>query len=133
MKFRFLLSCFLLLTYLFVSAQVLPSGINYQAVARDSKGQPMVNKDIDFKISLLAGDAQGKTVYEEIHRVYTGEVGMFSLIIGQGKTLRGEFGNVPWSEKQIWMEVAIDENISGKFVSLSSSKLMAVPYAFRCV
>ena len=29
------------------------------------------------------------------------------------------------------MEVAIDENISGNFVSLSSSKLMAVPYAFH--
>ncbi len=121
----------MLLSYLFVNAQVLPSGINYQAVARDSKGQPMVNKDIDFKISLLAGDAQGKTVYEETHLVHTGEIGMFGLIIGQGKALRGEFSKVPWSEKQIWMEVAIDENKSSKYVTLSASKLMAVPYAFH--
>ncbi len=121
----------MLLSHLFVNAQVLPSGINYQAVARDTKGQPLVNKDIDFKISLLAGDDKGKTVYEEIHSVHTGDVGMFGIIIGQGKALRGEFSKVPWSEKQIWMEVAIDENISGKFVSLSASKLMAVPYAFH--
>ena len=131
MKFRFFLFCSLLLTSLFVGAQVLPSGINYQAVARNSKGQPMVNKDIDFKISLVAGNAQGKTLYEEVHSVHTGEMGMFGVIVGQGKTLRGVFSEVPWSEHQIWMEVAIDENISGNFVSLSSSKLMAVPYAFH--
>ena len=131
MKKRFLITLAFIFSSLFIWAQVLPSGINYQAVARDSKGQPMVNKDIDFKISLLAGDAQGKTVYEEIHSVRTGDIGMFGLIIGQGKTLRGEFSKVPWSEQQIWMEVAIDENISGKFVSLSANKLMAVPYAFH--
>ena len=131
MKKRFLITLAFIFSSLFIWAQVLPSGINYQAVARDSNGQPMVNKDIDFKISLLAGDAQGKTVYEEIHSVHTGDIGMFGLIIGQGKTLRGEFSKVPWSEQQIWMEVAIDENISGKFVSLSANKLMAVPYAFH--
>lgn len=131
MKKRFLITLAFIFSCLFIWAQGLPSGINYQAVARDSKGQPMVNKDINFKISLLAGDAQGKTVYEETHSIHTGEIGMFGLIVGQGKALRGEFSKVPWSEQQIWMEVSIDENNTGKFVSLSASKLMAVPYAFH--
>ncbi len=128
---RFLFTLAFIFSCLFIWAQGLPSGINYQAVARDSKGQPMINKDINFKISLLAGDAQGKTVYEETHSVQTGEIGMFSIIIGQGKALRGLFSEVPWSEKQIWMEVAIDEYKKGKYMTLSASKLMAVPYAFH--
>ncbi len=131
MKKRFLFTLAFIFSCLFIWAQGLPSGINYQAVARDSKGQPMINKDINFKISLLAGDAQGKTVYEETHSIQTGEIGMFSIIVGQGKAIRGLFSEVPWSEKQIWMEVAIDENKTGKYLTLSASKLMAVPYAFH--
>jgi hypothetical protein len=88
MKKRFLITLAFIFSCLFIWAQGLPSGINYQAVARDSKGQPMVNKDINFKISLLAGDAQGKTVYEETHSIHTGEIGMFGLIVGQGSTKR---------------------------------------------
>ncbi len=112
-------------------AQGVPPGINYQAVARDAKGAPMANQSIQLKIALLAGDAQGKSVYEETHSVRTGDLGMFHIVVGQGQTLSGDFTRVPWSEYQIWMELAVDEAGNGNYLPLSASRLMAVPYAFH--
>ncbi|MBX2928053.1 MAG: hypothetical protein KF852_09480 [Saprospiraceae bacterium] len=130
MKRLFITIC-MLFTGLFAYAQGVPPGINYQAVARDAKGAPLVNHAIALKISLLAGDASGKSAYEEIHRLTTNELGLFSLVIGQGAAAKGDFTRVPWSEHQIWMEIALDETGGDLFHTVSATQLMAVPYAFH--
>jgi hypothetical protein len=131
MRTRFLFTIILFLFSIIIWSQGVPQGINYQAVARDIKGIPMANQEINLKISLLAGDAGGKTVYQETHAIQTGALGMFSLVIGKGQSLRGDFNQVPWSESEIWVEIAIDENNSGRYTPLSTSQLMAVPYALH--
>ncbi|MBX2928058.1 MAG: hypothetical protein KF852_09505 [Saprospiraceae bacterium] len=131
MKKYFFLSLAFLFIGLFAHAQGVPPGINYQAVARDGKGVPLAGREINLKISLLAGDAYGKSVYEETHRLITNELGVFSLVVGQGSVEKGNFTNVPWSEYQIWMEIALDEDGNGNYLPLSASRLMAVPYAFH--
>jgi hypothetical protein len=132
---RHLKTLFLGMSLLFVchwaAAQGVPPGINYQAVARDAKGAALVNHAISLKISLLADEASGKSVYEEIHRLRTNELGLFSLVIGQGAAAGGDFSRVPWSEHQIWMEIALDETGGDLFHSVSATQLMAVPYAFH--
>ncbi len=117
--------------YSVVSAQGIPPGINYQAVARDAKGAPLANQTIGLKITLRAGDASGKAVYEETHRLRTNELGLFNLIVGKGTTEKGDFTQVPWSEYQIWMELALDETGGDAYVPLAATQLMAVPYAFH--
>jgi hypothetical protein len=121
----------LLFAGLFAWAQGVPPGINYQAVARDAKGAALVDHAISLKISLLAGEASGKVVYEEIHSLRTNELGLFSLVIGQGAAAGGDFSRVPWSEHQIWMEIALDETGGDLFHTVSATQLMAVPYAFH--
>lgn len=95
MKIRFFITLAIIFFYCYIWAQGVPQGINYQAVARDIKGVPMANQEINLKISLLAGDAGGKTVYTETHAIQSGELGMFSLVIGKGQPLRGNFTQVP--------------------------------------
>ncbi len=131
MKKHFILAFALLLTCLFAQAQGLPQGINYQAVARDTKGALLGSKTIELKISLRADEAQGKRVYEETHRVVTNELGLFNLIVGEGQAVTGAFADVPWSEHHIWMEIALDEAGKGDYTAISASRLMAVPYAFH--
>ncbi len=107
----------------------MPSGMNYQAVARDAKGRLLSNKPIQLRVNLLSDGPAGKVVYSEIHRVTTGENGLFNLIIGQGDG--GGFNEVPWAEKNIWLELAISEGKKDGFTVLGANQLLAVPYAYH--
>ena len=112
-------------------AQNAPKGINYQAVARDADGQLLQQKTISLKMSLIAQLPAEQIYYEEIHWITTNQFGLFNLIIGDGEVLRGNFETVPWSAEDIWMETAMDTKGGGDFKVLSTSKLLAVPYALH--
>jgi len=131
MKFKHLLTALFLLLTVAIFAQNAPSGINYQAVARDGKGQVLTNKTIGLQINLYAGEVGGKAAYSEIHRIQTNDLGLFSLVIGKGEVIGGDFQQVPWSTMNVWMELAMDENGGKDFQTINASQLMAVPYAFH--
>ncbi|MFD2937673.1 hypothetical protein [Spirosoma flavum] len=119
-------------TFTCLNAQSVPSGMNYQAVARDLSGNVLANEAIDLKITLT--NRQGSaavTHYAETHLVTTNLLGLFSVVIGEGKPNTGQFKNVPWSTDEVWMEVAIRSASENTFTTISSSKLLAVPYAFH--
>jgi len=131
MNFRYLLTAILLLIAVTIFAQNAPSGINYQAVARDGKGQVLTNKTISLQITLYAGESGGKGAYSETHRIQTNELGLFSLVVGKGEVTGGDFLQVPWSTMNVWMELALDEAGGKDFKTINASQLMAVPYAFH--
>ena len=128
--FIFLFSLFLFSSTL-MAQTVLPQAMKYQAVARDAEGLVMGNKNISLKISLLSGSIEGRTLYAEIHEVTTSPLGLFDLTIGQGQVSKGQFAEIPWSSEEIWMDIAIDENGGDAFSSISTTRLLAVPYAFH--
>lgn len=108
--------------------------MKYQAVARSLSGQVMANQPVTLKISLnskVPGSA--RTHYSETHSVTTNALGLFDLTIGAGVAGMGTFKNVPWSTEDIWMEIAIQEGGKSGFSTISSSRLLAVPYAFHAM
>jgi len=115
-------------------AQVIPKGMNYQAVARNLKGELISNESIRLKIYLFGNEKGGRTDhYIEIHEVTTNELGLFNVIVGEGKKEEGEYGLIPWNQENIWMEVAVQDKERTGFATVSSSKLMAVPYAIHAI
>lgn len=59
-------------------SQALPKGMNYQAVARDQKGQVIANEDIELKIELTSlQSGHEKIYYSESHNVTTNLLGLF--------------------------------------------------------
>ena len=113
-------------------AQRVPQGMKYQAVARDLKGQVLADQSIALRINLISGGNKAALVhYSETHEVTTNQFGLFTLVVGEGKTQGGTFERVPWSSEDIWMEVGIREAGRSQFATVSSSKLLAVPYAFH--
>lgn len=112
-------------------AQTVPQGMKYQAAARDAQGNIVANKAISLKINLLASDINGAAVYSEIHNVRTNEMGLFSLVIGEGIQKTGSLADVPWASQEIWLEIGIDEKSGDNFKVISTSRLMSVPYAFH--
>jgi hypothetical protein len=111
--------------------QTVPQGMKYQAVARDLKGQVMANQFIQLKISLYSDPVKRDVAYIEIHKVYTSELGLFSLSIGEGIRFKGRFENIPWSSAEIWMEVAVQTDDETDFITISDSRMLSVPYAFH--
>ena len=79
-------------------AQLLPKGMNYQAVARDAQGKIMSDATITLRISLIGvKDADQNVHYTEIHRVTTNEFGVFNLVVGEVYFVLGNFFQVQWS------------------------------------
>lgn len=122
----FLCLSFLLSGSLFAQA---PSGINYQALARSSNGNPMANKTIGVRLSILAGSASGTSDYVEKHSVSTNQFGLFNLIIGGGTAQTGTFSSINWGGGSKFLKVEIDTNNGNNFTTLSSTQMMSVPYA----
>jgi hypothetical protein len=127
-----ILFCVLIAAFYSTStAQSVPQGMNYQAVARDLSGKILSNQPLELVITLHS-DIERQTVeYSESHHVKTNEVGLFTLVVGQGNIEKGTFEKVPWSTHDIWMEVSIKDLSSTDFVTISNSKLLTVPYAFH--
>ncbi len=121
----------LLCCFFYGVSQNSSNGMKYQAVARDLGGKVLPNQNITLKISL--NNDQTETVYSEIHTLKTNQLGLFSIVIGEGTMKVGDFDNIPWSSNDIWMTVAIKGKGSLDFETISSSKLLAVPYAFHAM
>jgi hypothetical protein len=113
-------------------AQSSPEGMNYQAVARNLKGEILANQPISLKVLLFSLNVNGKTAYyNEVHDVVTSSTGVFSLVVGRGRKESGIFGTIPWAKENVWMEVAIKSKGDADFAVISNSQLLAVPYAFH--
>ena len=61
-----------------------PQGINYQGVARDSQGHPLINWNVSLRLSILDSSATGTVVYVETNAVATNASGLFNTSIGNG-------------------------------------------------
>jgi len=120
----------LILLWLCISAQAqAPQGINYQGVARDLEGQPLSQKEISVRISILNGSADGEVEYDEIHEIRTNSFGLFSLVIGKGLPGTGSFNFIGWTSGNKWLQVELDENGGRNFKLMGSQQFMSVPYA----
>jgi len=107
-----------------------PKGINYQGVARDNEGTPYASKSIAVRISILKDAAGGEVEYSETHKLQTNQFGLFTLVIGQGTKITGDFAFISWAVGNKWLQVEIDPNGGTSFSLAGSQQLMTVPYAF---
>jgi hypothetical protein len=125
---------FLLVSWGAVQAQEsLRWGMNYQAVARNQDGEALTNRTISLQATFRLGAADGKVGYREVHRVNTGDAGLFNLVMGGGEVQGGDFSRLPWSTDQIWLEIGLDEDGGENYSSLGATQLLAVPYAYHAL
>jgi hypothetical protein len=77
---------------IFLKAQS-PQAIPYQAIARDANGNPLPNQPISLRITLIDSNINSID-YQETHSLSTNEGGVFTLNIGQGTPLLGNFSAI---------------------------------------
>jgi len=87
-----------------------PQSFNYQGVARDLSGIPIVNQTIGLRIAILQGATSGDEIYKETHSTVTSDIGLFNLKIGTGDVTNGIFNNIDWGSDSHFLQIEIDEN-----------------------
>ncbi|MBI5217420.1 MAG: hypothetical protein HY958_00625 [Bacteroidia bacterium] len=106
-----------------------PQLINYQAVARNTGGQLIVNQNISVRISILSGSPTGTAEYSETHSVATNQFGIFNIQIGGGTVVSGSFAAISWSVALHFVKVEADETGGSNYQFLGTSQLISVPYS----
>lgn len=119
------------------------NGIYYQAVAVDEVGKEIVGTDINNKplykkvigvrFTITKG-LNGAIQWEETHTTNTDRYGLFSLIIGQGKSTGNgkivKMLDIPWIDADQFLKVEIATKNDGNYKLVSNQQFMSVPYSF---
>jgi hypothetical protein len=116
---RFLFSFSVLAIAVSVFAQA-PQAFNYQAILRDSDGNPKANETVTLQISIVTDI--GTSVYLETHNTKTNELGIVNVVIGEGTGTK-ELSAVDWSNGPYFLNIKVNG------VTMGSSPLLSVPYA----
>lgn len=106
-----------------------PHLFNYQGIVRQASGNPVANKKISLRISIIDGSATGKTVYSEIQQATTNSSGLYSIAIGSGKTLSGAMKDISWGSRDKFIHVEIDTDGGDRYTSIGTAQLLSVPFA----
>jgi C1q domain-containing protein len=116
---------FVQLFSLSIFAQSPPEAINYQAVARNVAGVPMVNQSISVQYAILQGSSSGTVVYSETHAETTNQFGLFTSEIGLGSVNSGNFSTINWGSSIFYLQVTVDGDL------MPATQLLSVPYALH--
>jgi len=115
-----------------IQAQTLsPQGYTYQAVARNSSGNTIVNQSLPTRVTILSGSATGTIQWQETHSVTTNGLGLFNFTVGQGTQTAGQptFGDINWGVANMYMKVEVDFGTG--YEDMGTMKLWSVPYSLH--
>ncbi|MEA3450543.1 MAG: hypothetical protein U9Q83_01415, partial [Bacteroidota bacterium] len=136
------------IAFIFISQSVFaqfPETFNYQAVARNNDGSPIVNTEISIEVSIIQGNGCETSpgtcnlIWQELHFPTTNEFGLFSINIGDGQnTFAGSvatFNLIDWNDFSLgnyFVTLRVDFGNStyiNGLVDMGTVKLQAVPYS----
>ncbi|MGQ9619466.1 MAG: tail fiber domain-containing protein [Bacteroidales bacterium] len=116
-----------------------PPGFNYQAVARNSSGDPIVNTTLSVKLSVLTdttgfrSSGSGTYIWEETHTgITTNAFGMFTVVLGTGIKTQGSantFSEINWTSGTYFVGTKISQDGGSTWKIMGAAKIWSVPYS----
>ena len=106
-----------------------PNAIPYQAAARNSSGNLIASQNISLRFTLHDGTSTGSVVYQETQSVTTNVLGLFSVNIGQGIPVSGNFTTINWGSGAKFTQVEMDAAGGNSYIDMGTQQMMSVPYA----
>jgi len=125
---RVFCSAFLMVIMFSISAQV-PQAFKYQAVARDASNNLISGQTVSVLASIVKTYPGGTTIYSEYHSVSTNQFGLFSINIGMGTQITGNFSNIEWGTDTYFLKIETDLAGGTNYQVMGISQLLSVPYA----
>jgi hypothetical protein len=114
-----------LLLFLLISVGI-NAQFNYQAIVKDSDGNPVTNNQVKFKFSLIYQSSTATPVFIEEHDITTPADGVVNLSVGGGSVVNGTFSNIDWSNS-VFMKEELDTG-SG-YQDMGTRQILSVPVA----
>ncbi|MBT8317209.1 MAG: hypothetical protein HKP59_06260 [Lutibacter sp.] len=91
---------------------------NYSEIARNATGEPILNSDIQVQIAIHFDNKESLAVYIENHEATTNGTGKFTVVIGTGTPVAGNYSNLPWGFQKSYIETFINGlSISNKEIN----------------
>jgi hypothetical protein len=130
--------CLLSFVIFNLSSQV-PQGFNYQAIARDAAGNPIIGATISVRLSILTdtsgffASGNGTYLWEETHsNVKTNAFGLFTVVLGNPAAVKfqgtaASFSAINWTTAPLYIGTKIF--YPGSWKNLGTAKLWTVPYS----
>ena len=116
----------ILLSFISLALCAQSSGaFSYQAVIRNSDGDLIVNENVDIRVSILQGSADGIQVYSEIINAITNSTGLISIQVGSV----ANFDAIDWSDGNYFIKTETDLEGEGNYSIVSVNQLLSVPFA----
>jgi hypothetical protein len=106
-----------------------PQAISYQAIARNSQGQPLSDAAVQVRFTLLTDSLTGAAEYSESHSLNTNSLGLFTTAFGAGTPETGTFAAINWASGIKYLKVELDAGAG--FVDMGTQQLLSVPYSMR--
>ena len=106
-----------------------PNAFNYQGVARDLSGNPIINQNIGLRISILQGSIAGTEVYKELHLVSTNNTGLFNIRVGYGSPVNDSIESINWGNGPFFLKIEMDTEGGSNYQLVGTNQLLSVPYA----
>lgn len=107
-----------------------PNGFNYQAVIRNSSGQPVANKSVSLKFTIHEATPTGTIIYQETQSKSTNAFGLISTIVGTGNIISGAFPKQAQLASGLkYFQVEVDPEGGSNFLDIGTSQIVSVIYS----
>ena len=106
-----------------------PQKFNYQAVARNNNNI-IANGNVGVRLTITQGNG-GTSLYQETQTPTTNDFGIFSLQVGGGTVVSGDFTTIDWKIGDKWLQVEMDPTGGTTYIDMGSSELASVPFALH--
>ncbi|KAA0992922.1 tail fiber domain-containing protein [Dyadobacter aurulentus] len=126
---KLLTTCILSLLCLTARAQNARDFFTFQGVARDEQGHILANRNISVRFGIHP--FLENHVYREEHKTTTNTHGVFTVLIGSGTFISGNYSSIQWEHNYYFLQIEIDSNGGSNYISIGSTQLVSVPYALH--
>ncbi len=131
MKTKLLLVFSLFATTIFIGTAQVPQGFNYQAIARNGSGNPIVGAALKTRFTIQSLSTGGTIFYKEEHSsVSTNSIGLFTLVVGNGTQTGGtaaKFSAIEWDKSPKFLMTEIYYN--SEWLLMGTTQMWSVPYS----
>src|SRR6476659_5739792 len=97
-----------------------PTQINYQGIARNSRGNGVSSHLISVRLTIHDGSSAGPIVFSERRSIMTNTFGLFNIAIGSpgASSVTGSIGGIDWTSGPKYLQVEMDPDGGSAFLNM---------------